>query len=162
MPLASWASLHFNGPAAGAMVTQGQATVIGTPAGYAKAQHVGGGAGSMPFAKATRLVGSLTVINGAATTTYLPMKARARAASIIKVNELSQDDVTGAVLEAVVEPGLTLRQALRLVAAATAGKLTGGGSTEVTIRNAVADSKDRIVATVDSNGNRTAIDYDLT
>jgi hypothetical protein len=48
------------------------------------------------------------------------------------------------------------------VAAATAGKLTGGGSTEVTIRNAVADSKDRIVATVDSNGNRTAIDYDLT
>jgi hypothetical protein len=90
MPLASYASLHFNGPAVGAMVTQGQATVIGTPAGYAKAQHVGGGAGSMPSAKATRLVGSLTVINGAATTTYLPMKARARAASIIKVNELSE------------------------------------------------------------------------
>jgi hypothetical protein len=126
MPLASLASLHFNGPAAGAMVTSASATVTGTASGYAKAQHVGGGAGSMPLAKATRLVGSLTVINGAATTTYLPMKALARAASIIKVNELSQDDVTGAVLEAVVEPGLTLRQALRLVAAATAGLAATG------------------------------------
>jgi hypothetical protein len=162
MPLASYASLHFNGPAVGAMVTQGQATVIGTPAGYAKAQHVGGGAGSMPRAKATRLVGSLTIINGAATTTYLPMKARARAASIIKVNELSQDDVTGAVLEAVVEPGLTLRQALKLVAAATAGKISGGGTSTVTIRNAVADGADRIVATVDADGNRSAITYNLT
>jgi hypothetical protein len=162
MPLASLASLHFNGPATGAMVTQGQATVIGTPAGYAKAQHVGGGAGSMPLAKATRLVSSLTVINGAATTTYLPMKARARAASIIKVNELSQDDVTGAVLEALIEPGLTLREALRLVAAATAGKLSGAGTSTETIRNAVGDNKNRIVATVDSSGNRTAITYDLT
>jgi hypothetical protein len=162
MPAAAFFFHHTYGPAAGAMVTGADAETQATLSGYAKAQHVGGGAGSMPLAKATRLVSSLTVINGAATTTYLPMKARARAASVIKVNELSQDDVTGAVLEALIEPGLTLRQALRLVAAATAGKLTGGGSTEVTIRNAVADSKDRIVATVDSNGNRTAIDYDLT
>jgi hypothetical protein len=162
MPLASWASLHFNGPAAGAMVTSASATVTGTASGYAKAQHVGGGDGSMPRAQATRLVSSLTVINGAATTTYLPMKANIRAGAIIKVNELSQDDVTGAVLEAIVEPGLTLRQALRLVAAATAGKISGGGTSTVTIRNAVADGADRIVATVDSAGNRTAITYDLT
>jgi hypothetical protein len=162
MPLASLASLHFNGPAAGAMVTQGQATVTGTPAGYAKAQHVGGGAGSMPLAKATRLVGSLTVINGAATTTYLPMKALARAASIIKVNELSQDDVTGAVLEALIEPDLTLRQALRLIAATTGAKLSGAGTDTETFRNAVADTKDRVIATVDAAGNRTAITYDLT
>jgi hypothetical protein len=144
------------------MVTQGQATVTGTPAGYAKAQHVGGGAGSMPLAKATRLVGSLTVINGAATTTYLPMKARARAASIIKVNELSQDDVTGAVLEALIEPGMTLREAIRLIAGATAAELSGAGTSTVTIKNAVANNKNRIVATVDSQGNRTAITYDLT
>ena len=61
-----------------------------------------------------------------------------------------------------IESGLTLRQALRLVAAATAGKISGGGSSTVTIRNAVADGADRIVATVDSSGNRTAIVYDLT
>lgn len=61
----------------------------------------------------------------------------------------------------IVETGLTLRQALRLVTAATAGKISGGGGATVTIRNAVADGVDRIVADVDSNGNRTAITYDL-
>ncbi len=60
-----------------------------------------------------------------------------------------------------IESGLTLRQALRLVAAATAGKLSGGGSSTVTIRNAVEDTKDRIVATVDSQGNRSVLVYDL-
>lgn len=60
-----------------------------------------------------------------------------------------------------VETGLTLRQALRLVTAATAGKISGGGTATETIRNAVADSADRMVATVDSSGNRTAITYDL-
>lgn len=60
-----------------------------------------------------------------------------------------------------IETGLTLRQALRLVAAATAGKISGGGTATVTIRNAVADGADRIVAEVDSAGNRTAITYSL-
>lgn len=60
-----------------------------------------------------------------------------------------------------IETGMTLRQALRLVAAATAGKISGGGSTTVTIRSAVADGADRITATVDADGNRTAMTYDL-
>ncbi|MCK1670302.1 hypothetical protein [Bradyrhizobium sp. 150] len=61
-----------------------------------------------------------------------------------------------------VEVGLSPRQAMRLAAAADAGKLSGAATTTNTIRNAVADSKNRIVATVDSDGNRTAITYDLT
>ncbi len=62
-----------------------------------------------------------------------------------------------------VEVGLTPRQSMRLQSAVTAGKLSGGGTSTVTIRNAVADSKDRIVATTpDANGNRTSITYDLT
>ena len=60
-----------------------------------------------------------------------------------------------------VETGLTLRQALRLVTAATAGKISGGGTATITIRNAVADGADRIVASVDTDGNRTAITYSL-
>jgi len=60
-----------------------------------------------------------------------------------------------------VETGLTLRQALRLVTAATAGKISGGGTATITIRNAVADGVDRITAEVDTDGNRTAITYDL-
>lgn len=59
-----------------------------------------------------------------------------------------------------IETGMTLRQAMRLMAAATAGKISGASGTTVTIRN-VGDSKDRIVATVDADGNRNAIVYDL-
>jgi hypothetical protein len=58
-----------------------------------------------------------------------------------------------------VETGLTPRQALRLLAAAEGGKVA---TALVTIRNAVADSKTRISATVDATGNRTAITTDLT
>lgn len=65
-------------------------------------------------------------------------------------------------LAAGVETGLTLRQAMRLLSAASAGKLSGAATTTITIRNAVADSKDRITATVDSSGNRSAITVDLT
>jgi uncharacterized protein YeeX (DUF496 family) len=61
-----------------------------------------------------------------------------------------------------VETGLTVREALKLMAAALAGKISGAATTTITIRNAVADSKDRIVATVDVNGNRTAITTDTT
>ncbi len=61
-----------------------------------------------------------------------------------------------------IETGLTLREALRLIAAALAGKISGAATTTVTIRNAIADSKDRIIATVDSSGDRTAITTDVS
>lgn len=61
-----------------------------------------------------------------------------------------------------VETGMTPRQALRLIAATAGGKMSGGGTTTNTFRNAVADSKDRGTFTVDITGNRTAATYDLT
>jgi hypothetical protein len=77
---------------------------------------------------------------------------------------LTTGNVANAILDAVngVEEGLTVRHALRLIAAATAGKISGADTTTITIRNAVVDDKDRIIATVSSEGNRTAITYDLT
>lgn len=76
---------------------------------------------------------------------------------------LTTTNVAQSILDAIngVEDGLTVREALRLISAALAGKVSGAGGTTVTIRD-VADSKDRIVATVDSNGNRTAITTDVT
>lgn len=71
-------------------------------------------------------------------------------------------DVANAVLATAIEVGLDLKNALRLIAAATAGKISGAGTGTVTIRSAKADDKDRIVATVDGSGNRTAITYDET
>lgn len=61
-----------------------------------------------------------------------------------------------------IETGLTPRQSMRLIVAADAGKLSGAATTTIAIRNAVADSKARITATVDASGNRSAITYDVS
>lgn len=66
-----------------------------------------------------------------------------------------------AILDDPVDGSYTLRQILRLLASALAGKVSGGGTTTVTFRD-LGDSKDRIVATVDASGNRTAITLDAT
>lgn len=60
-----------------------------------------------------------------------------------------------------VETNRTPRQALRLMLAALAGKLSGAATTTVTIRD-TNDSKDRITATVDSDGNRSSVSYDAS
>lgn len=61
-----------------------------------------------------------------------------------------------------VEVGVSVRHALRLFGAILGAKLSGAGSGTEVFRSAVADDKDRVTATVDSNGNRTAITYDLS
>jgi hypothetical protein len=68
-------------------------------------------------------------------------------------------EVVDGVLDEIVEGTTTFRQLLRLYAAALHGKVAGGGTTLVKFRD-LADSKDRITATVDTNGNRTAITLD--
>jgi len=59
-----------------------------------------------------------------------------------------------------IETGYSLREALRLVLAAVAGKVSGGGTSTITIRSAT-DGSNRITATVDSNGNRTAVTHNV-
>ena len=70
-------------------------------------------------------------------------------------------EIADAVLDDAVEGSETLRQAVRLMRAALVGKLSGAATTTVTIRDA-ADSKARITATVDSDGNRSAVTTDAT
>lgn len=60
-----------------------------------------------------------------------------------------------------VEVGLTPRQYMRLTAAVLGGKLSGANTATNVFRNAVADDKDRVTATADSHGNRSAIVTDL-
>lgn len=61
----------------------------------------------------------------------------------------------------VIEGGFTAAHIMRLLASAMAGKVSGAAGTTVTFRD-LADSKDRIVATVDASGNRTAVTRDAT
>jgi len=85
------------------------------------------------------------------------------AASIsVTGDALTTANVADTILDATdgVETGLTLRQALRVIAAATAGTVSGAETTTITFQNALVGDTDRIIATVDSNGNRTAITLD--
>lgn len=111
------------------------------------------------------IAGCLASIAGAGTVSAaLPEAVGSLSADIVVTGTaLSTANVAAAILDAVnaIETGVTLRQATRLILAAAAGKVSGAAGTTVTIRNAVADDTDRIVATVDSNGNRTAITTDL-
>ena len=65
-------------------------------------------------------------------------------------------EIADAILDEVVVGSYTLRQLLKVMAAALAGKATGGGTTTVTFRG-VDDASNVIVATVDANGNRSAV-----
>ena len=57
------------------------------------------------------------------------------------------------------EGSLTWEESQRIILSALAGKLSGAATTNVKIRDQ-ADTKDRIDATVDSSGNRTAVTVD--
>jgi hypothetical protein len=67
--------------------------------------------------------------------------------------------VEAAALAGIVEGTLTLEQVLRVILAGLVGKTTGGGTSSVSFRD-VADTKNRIAATVDANRNRTAVTLD--
>lgn len=69
--------------------------------------------------------------------------------------------IADAVHDEAVEGTITLRQALRLILSFAAGESSGGGTTRIKYRDQ-ADSKDRIDATVDSRGNRTAVTRDVS
>jgi hypothetical protein len=82
---------------------------------------------------------------------------------ITPFTELSPQNLAAAVWDgSQVETSLSAREAMRLIAAALAGKISGAEGTTVTINNAVDDDKQRIVAIVDGDGNRTSITYDVT
>jgi hypothetical protein len=67
--------------------------------------------------------------------------------------------INGQITDQLVEGTLSVNDALRIILAASAGKLSGAATTTVTIRD-TGDSTDRIVATVDVDGNRTAVTLD--
>jgi hypothetical protein len=87
--------------------------------------------------------------------------AAALAADAVGAAELSAaaaNKIADALLDRAngVETNYTARQALRLILAACAGKLSGAATATVTIRD-VNDAVDRVVATVDASGNRSAV-----
>lgn len=97
----------------------------------------------------TGAVGSVTGAVGSVTTVSDKTGYRLSATGV--------DDV----LDEVVEGTTTMRQMLRGFASALLAKLSGAATTTVSIRD-LADTKARITATVDADGNRSAVTLDLT
>ena len=71
----------------------------------------------------------------------------------------SATTIAAAVLAAVVEGAVTVRIACRRLLAAVAGKADGGGTATQHFRDS-DDTRIRITATTDANGNRTAVNFD--
>ncbi len=72
------------------------------------------------------------------------------------VLDINNADIADAVADEVYEGTITLRQAVRLFLAVMTGESSGGGTATITFRD-IADTKNRLKVTVDTNGNRTAV-----
>jgi hypothetical protein len=86
------------------------------------------------------------------------------AAGAIDAASLSADaglEIADAVHDEVVDGVITHRQSIRLLNSASGAKLSGAGTATVFIRD-LGDTKDRVTATVDASGNRSAVTRDLT
>ncbi len=106
---------------------------------------------------------TLTGSDGATLATAQGNYAPAVAGDAMALTSGERDAVAAALLDlsAGVESGLTLREALRGFVAALLNISAGGATPTNTFRD-LADSKDRISATVDADGNRSAVTLDLT
>jgi len=85
----------------------------------------------------------------------LPTDVAANATAIAALNDISVADI----IAGVADGSYDLQEMIRIIFAACALKSSGGGTTTIAFRNS-ADDTDRISATVDSDGNRTAVTLD--
>lgn len=85
------------------------------------------------------------------------------ATALSGLNDPTANAIADALLDRAngVETSLTVRQAMRIMMAALAGKASGLDTPSVTYRD-TNDTKDRITATTDVNGNRTAVTLDAS
>ena len=74
-------------------------------------------------------------------------------------NQHTLDEIADAIHDEIFEGSLTLRKGLRLFAAVLTGKANGLDGSTANYRDN-ADSKNRVTATVDEHGNRTAVTLD--
>lgn len=119
--LLPYTTLEYYGPGAAAMgVTEGVGSFQATPRQTMAISATIAGVGSAVLLRPYR--GRISGMSGAgAGTLYAEPKKSIRSALTVKVNDLTQDDVTSAVLGGIVEGDLTLQGTMRLLLAYIAG-----------------------------------------
>lgn len=81
--------------------------------------------------------------------------------AVDRLYDTTLDSIVNALLTGQdLETGVNLQQTLRALLAVLVGKISGANSSTIRIRD-VNDTKDRVVASVDSDGNRTSVSLDL-
>ena len=159
MPLSSLAWLQWYGPGLGAAIEPPNApTAVATLKGQGalRAVHT-----TAPTAYARPNQGwPMTASHTTDPTAYARISGRGRIYAVGKVNELSQDDVSGAINNTLIEGDLTLQGTLRLLLAFAQGNATGLESGSPVFKS-IDGTKDRIVATY-SAGTRTVTSRDVT
>lgn len=104
-------------------------------------------------------VTSINNVSASSVTTVKNVVGLTTADSISALTTAAVDNILDR--SAGVESTMTLRQTLRLILSSTVAKLSGAATTTVTIRD-IGDTKNRITATVDANGNRSSVTTDVT
>ena len=116
------------------------------------------------YLKPTLLINSPLIVQGEGSVVKALPKGNIRMNLDVSVNELTQGDIEGAVLEGRVEGSITLKQAIRLMLSILAGKTAitdlGDGNAVVRFRD-VNDTKDRVAADMDGS-QRTHVTLDTT
>jgi hypothetical protein len=107
----------------------------------------------------TALGWGISSITGVATFTGTRYATGELEAAISPFTELSPQSLASAVWAELLESGYSAGDIMRVMSAALAGEVSGAGTATVTIRD-IADTTDRIVASVDGTGNRTAVTLD--
>lgn len=159
MPLLAYYNLHWNGPAAAASVgSDSTATIAAGIKGYGRHNGTLTADGVVSNADMTSLKNSPATLSGSGTVSSALPKGGTRIASTVKVNSLSQDDVTGAVFESFVEDSLTMKQAMRLILARLTGDATGLDGGSIAFKS-LDGNKTRIAGTI-TGGTRTITSRD--
>ena len=110
----------------------------------------------VPEVDVTHFAGTAaTVAAGIPETKVASIAANAVSASALATDAVTE--ITDAILALVIETGYTLKQTLRLIAAAVAGKVSGGPGSPVF--RSLDDSANRITATASVVGDRTAVTH---
>jgi len=94
-------------------------------------------------------------LQGLISSSKIAAQVKGMDANVLTASALKADAVDE-IHDEVIEGAITHRQMMRLILAVLTGKSSGGGTTTLTFRD-IGDTKDRLVVTVDSNGNRSAV-----
>jgi hypothetical protein len=76
-------------------------------------------------------------------------------------NTINSSDIVNAIENMIIEGTFTFQDSMKIVLAVLSGKVSGGGTNLLKFRD-LSDALDRLIATVDENGNRTNITLDLS